>query len=104
MPEFGIDHQHVREVDAAGERREVLERVVAHLHHVRRDRQRPDRAEQDHRAVGGPLATSWWAMLPPAPALLSTTTLWPMLSPSFLGDQAGGGIGRAAGREADHHR
>src|SRR5690606_34599691 len=30
------------------------------------------------------LATNWWAMLPPAPPLLSTTTDWPMFSPSFL--------------------
>ena len=33
---------------------------------------------------GAALATNWWAMLPPAPPLLSTTTCWPMFSPSFL--------------------
>ncbi len=32
----------------------------------------------------GPLATCWCAMLPPAPALLSTITVWPMFSPSFF--------------------
>ncbi|GAD22295.1 hypothetical protein AVS7_02055 [Acidovorax sp. MR-S7] len=31
-----------------------------------------------------PAATCWWAMLPPAPPLFSTTTDWPMFSPSFL--------------------
>jgi len=32
----------------------------------------------------GPLATYAWARLPPAPGLFSTTTDWPMFSPSFL--------------------
>lgn len=31
-----------------------------------------------------PAATCWWAILPPAPPLFSTTTDWPMFSASFL--------------------
>ena len=44
------------------------------------------------------------AMLPPAPALFSTTTDWPMFSPSFLRDDPRRGVGAAAGREADGQR
>jgi hypothetical protein len=33
---------------------------------------------------GGALATCWCARLPPAPALLSMTIVWPRLSPNFL--------------------
>src|SRR5574343_2039319 len=32
----------------------------------------------------GPVATYWWAMLPPAPALFSMTTVKPVFSASFL--------------------
>jgi hypothetical protein len=52
----------------------------------------------------GPLATSWCAMLPPAPALLSTTHRLADVVAQLPGDQARSRIGRAAGREADDQR
>ena len=49
------------------------------------------------------MATAWCAMLPPAPALFSTTTVWPEVLGELLGDDARGRVRGAARGEADQH-
>lgn len=91
-------------VHTARDGSQILEPVVAEFHQVRRDRQRADRTEQQHRAVGhgigdelvGDVAAS-------APFVVHHHGLADVLA-QLLGDQARGRIGGAAGGKAHHQR
>lgn len=98
----GGHHEHVREGHAHGDGGQVLQRVVAHLHHVGRDAQRAHGAEQQHgtirRAVGDP---GMGELAARAGLVLDDDALADVFA-QLLGDDAGRDVGRAAGSEADH--
>ena len=75
-------------VHAARHRGQVPERVIGQLHQVRRNGERPHRAEQQHGAIGRRIGHELVRDVAARAALCSTTTTdWPMFSPSFWRDQ-----------------
>ena len=96
-----MHHQHVGEVHAHGDGRQVTHRVVAQLHHVRRNRQRPDGAEQQRcaiaRGVGDELVGNVAAC---ARFVVHDHRLADVLA-QFFGDQARRGVGRSARCKTD---
>ncbi len=100
----GRHDQHVGEGHAHGDGGEVLERVVADLHEVGRDAQRPDGAEQQHGAVGRALGDLGMGEVAAGARLVVHDHGLADVLAELLGDHARGDVGRAAGREADHQR
>ncbi len=97
-----VYHQHIGKVHPARDWRQVLERIVGQLHQMRRDGQRPDRAEQQHAAIGRAARHQLVSDIAAGTAAVVDDDRLTEVVRQFLGDQSRGGIGGAAGGEAHH--
>ena len=96
-----VHHQHVGEVHAARDGRQVLEGLIADLHHVRGNRHGADRAEQNHRAIcqtGGDLLVNDVAT---GPSFVLDNDVLADIFGELFGNQTGSRIGRTTGRKTN---
>lgn len=97
-----MDDEDVREVDAAGHRCEVLERVVFQLHQMRGDRQRTDRTEQQGCTVARHAGHDLMGDVAPRARLVVDDHRLADVVGQLLRNQPGCRVGGTAGGEADH--
>ena len=97
-----VDDQHVGEMHRTRHRCQVFERVIGQFEQVWRNRQRPDRAEQQNAAIGGALRHLLVRDVAASTGLVVHYHGLADVLAQLLGDQARGHVGRATGGKTHH--
>ncbi len=97
-------YEHIRKIHPHGQRCQVFLRVVTDLDQVRGDRQRADRAEQDHRAISRRPRDILMCDVATRTGLVFDHDAQTDIFGQLLGDYPGRMVGRTASRKADDDR